>query len=164
MDVDYFGRMFRYSDWANGQLMSVASPLSDEQLDRPMEIGLGSLQATLKHIFDGESVWLARWQGRGETPWPSYDERPDMAKLGDRFRQTAVQRDAFLKTLTPEDFDRAVIYRDSKGSRFTATLGDMILQGINHSVHHRAQAANILRRVGAGLVELDYMVFVRKQA
>lgn len=156
--------MFRYSDWANGRLVSAALALSDEQLDRPMEIGLGSLRAILKHIHDGESVWLNRWQGRSETPWPSYDERPVMAELGERFRQTAAQRDAFLKTLTPADFDRAVTYRDSKGSLFTATLGDMILQGINHSVHHRAQAVNILRRVGAGLVELDYMVFVRKPA
>ncbi len=162
--VDYWRQMFRYSDWANGRLVDAATLLNNESLDRTMEIGLGSLRATLKHIYDGESVWLARWQGRSETPWPAYDERPSMVELADRFRQTAMQRDAFLKTLTPVDFDRAVTYRDSKGSLFTATLGDMILQGINHSVHHRAQAVNILRRVGAGLVELDYMVFVRRPA
>ena len=164
MSHDPIGRMMHYSDWANGQLMAAATPLSDEQLDRPMEIGLGSLRAILKHIHNGESVWLARWQGRGQTPWPSYDERPDMATLAGRFRQTVADRDAFLKTLTAADFERSVTYRDSKGSLFTATLGDMILQGINHSVHHRAQAVNVLRRVGAGLVELDYMVFMRKPA
>lgn len=164
MNVDYLQRMFRYSDWANGRLVSTASVLSDEQLDRAMEIGLGSLRATLKHIHDGESVWLARWQGWTETPWPSYDERPTMGELAGRFRQTVVDRVAFLRTLLPADFERAVTYRDSKGSQFSATLGDMILQGINHSVHHRAQAVNILRRVGAGLVELDYMVFVRQPA
>ena len=157
-------RMFRYSDWANERLVSAASSLSDEQLDQPMEIGLGSLRATLKHIHDGESVWLARWQGRSETPWPSYYERPTVAELAARFKQTITERETFLKSLSPTDFDRNVTYRDSKGSRFGATLRDMVLQGINHSVHHRAQAVNILRRVGAELVELDYMVFVRKPA
>jgi len=162
MDMHTFDRMRRYSDWANDRIVAVASEFEDAQLDRDMEIGLGSLRNTLKHIHDGESVWLARWQGRAETPWPSYDERPDMRSLADRFSQTAVDRDAFLKTLTPADLERPVTYRDSKGSLFTATLGDMILQGINHSVHHRAQAVNIIRRLGGGLVELDYMVFVRK--
>lgn len=161
---NYVERMFRYGDWANGRLVEAGSGLSDESLDRAMEIGLGSLRATLKHIHDGESVWLARWQGRTETPWPSYDERPATAELAGRFRQTAADRAAFLRTLSPADFERTVTYRDSKGSLFTATLGDMIVQGINHSVHHRAQAVNILRRVGAGLVELDYMVYVRKPA
>jgi uncharacterized damage-inducible protein DinB len=35
---------------------------------------------------------------------------------------------------------------------------------LNHSAHHRAQAVNMLRRVNAGLVELDYMYRIRQAA
>jgi len=164
MAFDYVERMFRYSDWANGRLLEAASALNDEQLDRAMEIGLGSLRATLKHIYDGERVWLARWQGHSETPWPSYEVRPAVAALAGEFKKTAGEREAFLRTVTQADLERVVTYRDSKGSLFAATLGDMILQTINHSAHHRAQAVNMLRRLGAGLVELDYMAFVRRPA
>ena len=40
-------------------------------------------------------------------------------------------------------------------------FGDMILQGLVHSIHHRAQAVNMLRQLGLGPPEVDYMTSVR---
>jgi uncharacterized protein YciI len=56
------------------------------------------------------------------------------------------------------------VYRDSKGSLFQATLGDMLMQGVMHTKHHQAQAVNALKRLGAAWPELDYMYRVRKPA
>ena len=164
MDINTLQSFLKYSDWANGRLLAEASHMSDAQLDQIFEIGPGSLRKTLKHICDGEMVWLARWEKKGETRWPPDNEILTVPNMQDRFANTWRERAGFFLGLTHNDLAKVIIYRDSKGSLFDASLGDMILQGILHSGHHRAQAVNILRRLGAGLVELDYMMWVRRPA
>lgn len=154
----------RYSDWANRAVIEAALPLHDDCLDERFDIGRGTLRKTLLHIWGGEAVWLRRWQGEAETPWVDESESASLATIAQRMRETIDARTTFLAGLTDADLARMQIYRDSKGERFQASLGDMLLQGCIHSTHHRAQAVNMLRRLDAGLVELDYMNRVRQPA
>ena len=154
--------MFDHNDWANEQVLRVTGPLNETQLDQSFDMGRGSLRRTLLHIYCGESVWLARWQGKTETPWPDEEEPASVATIAERFAATRGERKAFLAKVTPSDHERVVTYRDSKGRLYRAALGDMILQMLCHSAHHRAQAVNMLRRVNAGIVELDYMYRIRQ--
>ncbi len=164
MNLESIRTFLRYNDWADGQLLAVAAPLVDEQLDRPFEMGRGTLRKTLLHIVDGEHVWVQRWKGQTETLWPNEDEPVSAAALRERLGATHKDRDAFVPALKERDLSRWVTYRDSKGSLFTASLGDMMLQMCIHSTHHRAQAVNMLRRLGAQAPELDYMYWVRRPA
>lgn len=152
--------LFAYSDWANAHLCALASPLSDQQLDQDLQLGPGSLRRILQHIDDAEAVWLQRWTGAGETPWPKFEPRPPQ-EIAARLASTAAAREDFLATLDPARLAARQGYRDSKGARYTATLLDMLLQGVTHSTHHRAQAANAFRRLGLPAPELDYMYHVR---
>jgi len=164
MNLDGIRVLFRYSDWANEQVVGASVDLSDERLDRDFDIGRGSLRRTLLHILAGETVWLKRWQGDCETPWPSEDEPISPETIGERFVETFRSRNLFLSTVDGQKLGRAIVYRDSKGGLFTASFGDMMLQMCLHSAHHRAQAVNILRRLGATPPELDYMMWVRRPA
>lgn len=161
IQLDTIRTILRYSDWANGRAIAAAEPLGDDALDRTFEMGVGSLRRTLIHILNGESVWLARWR-QLEPAWPSESEQVSPTEVGRRLAAMYPERDAFLATLRDTDLARVQRYRDSRGSLFDATLGDMLFQACNHSIHHRAQAVNMLRHVGAGLVELDYMVWLRR--
>lgn len=154
-------RILEYSDWSNEQVLTAAARLGDAQLDQAFDMGPGSLRKTLIHIYNGEAVWLERWKQR-EPRWPSESEPTSVSSLADQFAALYRDRDAFLGTLPSGQLAREQVYRDSKGSRFAATLGDMLMQGCNHSIHHRAQAVNMIRRLGGGLVELDYMMRIRK--
>lgn len=159
-------RFFAYSDWANAAVLAAAATLTDEQLDREIDIGPrpGSLRRILVHTFNGESTWLERWHNRSEPKWPSEAVKPTIAELSAEFARVARERETFLATLKPGALDVVQPYRDSKGNKFKATLGDMLIQGINHSIHHRAQAVNAIRRLGGPGVELDYMGHVRVPA
>ena len=88
----------------------------------------------------------------------------EVATLRARFEKMTGDRDAYLARLRDADLADGVVYRDSKGSIFQASRGDMLVQMFVNSTHHRAQAANMLRQLGAGLVELDYMMSLRKPA
>jgi uncharacterized damage-inducible protein DinB len=163
-DLSTFRTFFRYSDWANDQLLQAAAFLPQEHLDREFDIGRGSLRRTLLHILAGEDVWLKRWKDQCETPWPDETERTAPVVIQDRFAEVYRERDRFLDGLQARHFGRPIVYRDSKGSLFSAPLADMIVQGILHSAHHRSQAVNILRRLGYDSPELDYMMWVRRPA
>lgn len=152
----------RYSEWVNDQLLRAAAGLNDEKLDQSFDMGRGSLRKTLMHLWAGESVWLARWMGKTETPWPDEELKATIPNIDERFKDVYSDRAAFVKMLKDADFSRVINYRDSKGSLYKATLGDMLMQGIVHSIHHRAQAVNMLRRLGATAPEVDYMYWVRK--
>ena len=162
VDVGTIRTTLHYSDWANDQLLRAVGALTDVELDQPFDMGPGSLRRTLLHIWAGESVWFQRWQGKAETPWPDESERVGIAALAERFRDTWKRRTAWLDTLPNAKLAESVVYRDSKGSRFSTTLGDMMLQMCLHSHHHRAQTVNMIRRLGAAAPELDYMYHTRR--
>ena len=159
-----FEQIFRYSDWANQRLLDCCAPLADARLDQPFDIGCGSLRRTLIHLYNGEHVWLQRWRSRPETPWPDEGEIVGIPALRERFRQTAAERKDFLSSIAEEAMEQLIVYRDSRGAWFQAALADMLMQAGTHSVHHRAQIVNMLRRLGAETPELDFMYWRREPA
>ncbi|MEK6644279.1 MAG: DinB family protein [Planctomycetota bacterium] len=163
LNLDSVRTFLKYSDWANDVVLRAAGPLSDTQLDQPFAMGRGSLRMELLHVWAGEHVWVARWQGRAETPWPSEEEKVAVPGIIERIVAVYRERDAFVATLAERALSSVVTYRDSKGSLFSATLADMMTQMIVHSTHHRAQIVNMLRNVGVTPApDLDYMYWVRK--
>lgn len=156
--------LLEYSDWANDQVLTASGSLTDAQLDQPFDMGPGSLRRTLIHTYNGEYVWLQRWKQVSETKWPSESEPASVADVRERFHAVWIDRDGFLATLDDAALQRAQTYRDSRGDLFRAPLGEMLMQGCVHSIHHRAQIVNMLRRLGAGVADLDYMMRIRQPA
>ncbi len=164
IDIATIRTMLDYTDWANGRLLEGAAGCTDEQLDRDLAIGPGTLGRILLHTYNGELIWFNRWRGVVENKWPDENERVSIRDLKGRFEANALARDRWLATLSPQDSARMQAYRDSKGSLFQAALGDMLMQGVMHTKHHQAQAVNALKRLGAPWPELDYMYRARKPA
>ena len=161
-----FTRLLDYSQWANAALVEAAGECSDAELDRPLEIGPGSgtLRRILSHTCTAEEIWLRRWRQEPSVPWPNEAAPVSLDDLAHRFAAVASARREFVTALSPADLAREQTYRDSKGSHFRATLSDMLLQGLVHSIHHRAQAANALRRLDHPGPDLDFMYHVRQPA
>ncbi len=159
--IDPIRTLFNYSDRANGQLIEASSGLTDDQLDRAFPMGRGSLRKTLLHIWAGEHVWLLRWKGQADTPWPDENVPTPVTVIARDLNQTSTDRDVFLDSLDESNLRQQMWYLDSVAGYFQATLTDMLLQGLVHSIHHRAQAVNMLRQLGIEPPEVDYMTSVR---
>ncbi|MCE2654211.1 MAG: DinB family protein [Planctomycetaceae bacterium] len=154
--------MFSYSDWANGMVLSACASLSDAQLDEAVNMGPGTLRRIVTHTYNGEFVWLARWKGQVETAWPSEKVATPVGALATAFEVLRADRERWLAGLDGAALEREQTYRDSRGSLYRAKLGDMLLQGLVHSIHHRAQAVNAIKRVGGPVLEVDYMMRLRE--
>lgn len=153
---------YRYNDWADDQLLLACGQIGDAKLDQPFDMGVGSIRATMMHILIGEDTFLRRAQGQVEAKWGDESERAIVAQMKERFDDTWRRRDAFFATIADADLPQKRIYRDSYGSLYATTLGDLIVQICTHSLHHRAQVVNMLRRVGAKPPELDYIYWMRR--
>lgn len=161
LELGTLRHMFVYSDWGNGAVLSAAAKLSDEQLDRDVQTGPGTLRRILIHTYNGEMVWLSRWRRETETRWPDESARRSVAELRGAYEGVWREREVFFEGLDPARLGEEQVYRDSKGSLFRASLGEMIVQCLVHSIHHRSQAVNAIRRVGGAGLELDYMMRAR---
>lgn len=153
--------LFAHGDWATDQILTLAEALGDAAIDRPFEMGPGSIRATLHHLWGAERLWLGRWRGEAEPAFPPFDPAMSIQRQRTAFRSVAEQRDALLAASTDRDLHAVVSYRNLRGDPFAQQLGHLMLHVANHGVHHRAQLVNMLRRVGSGLPRpgLDYIYY-----
>jgi len=137
--------LIRHDQWATGLMLDACRDLTDEQLDREFEMGLGTLRKTLTHNLGAMRGWsdmLAQrdWQPRVEEQPPmSIDEIRTLHKeIADDF--------ASLVRSHPVD---EVVSADRGGKVYAFTRGQILTHVYTHSVHHRAQALNMMRHLGA---------------
>ena len=157
MNLQTIRVLFGYNDRARDQLMPLVKPLGADALDRTFEMGMGTLRKTMGHLYGAEWVWLARWKGHSPTQQELPNDFSSIDALWRAWRETAEERDAYLDSLADADLDRSITYTNTRGKTWAFQLGHMLMHVCNHGTHHRAQALNMLRRIGAEPPELDLL-------
>lgn len=150
-DKDYFLQMFRYDHWANREFLSalrLPSPASEKVL------------RLVAHILAAEKLWLERLQHipQSVAVWPT-STTGECAALADDmlFAWTT-----YLKELAPQDFEKLIDYRNSKGELWSNRVDDILTHVVMHSAYHRGQAALEMRTAGLQPVYTDFIHGVRQ--
>ena len=155
---------YRYSDWSRARVFASAARLTDEQLERPFEMGSGTLRATLTHLRDAEQWWYQNWTAGPGQPFPAPPAGISVAKLAREFEEIVAARAQFLAGLMDGDLQRPIGAEPRPGRRLEFPLGVTLLQLCTHGTHHRAQALNMLRHVGGEVPALDFVMMMREEA
>jgi uncharacterized damage-inducible protein DinB len=143
--VDVLDRLLGHDSWTTAQLLSISRGLTDEQLDRPFDIGHVTLRETFEHMIGNVEVWtdLLAERTADETPKDrSLDsllarhERSyaEFATLARRLQDDQRLDDTFVDTL------------DNPPRR--KPFGGTIVHVITHNMFHRADLLHILHRLG----------------
>ncbi len=149
--------LFKYGDWANACVWRIAAGLNDEQMDRAFEMGEGSLRKTLAHVYGAERAWYERCEGPDADKLPHSSETHELNDIQEATSRISQVRGDWLAAMNDAALDREVTYtRD--GRTYTHPLSDVLLHVCNHGIHHRAQALNMLRRLGKKVPMLDVIV------
>jgi uncharacterized damage-inducible protein DinB len=149
--------LLAHAEWARERLLAAASEVPDEQLDRPFELGCGSLRETLRHLYGAERVWLERWTGEPPANFPRSHQLERIGELWDAHRALGNLWRQRIET-QPAQLEACVTYTTSTGKTFSNQLGDIVVHLANHGVHHRAQALNMLRRQELQPPRVDYLL------
>jgi uncharacterized damage-inducible protein DinB len=161
-------RLYDYLEKSRARILEKVRPLTTDQYTRQFPLGLGSLARTLTHVMMSEWYYVQRMQGREVphyTQWPIQDEKPPAFGVIDARWPAISALDASGSWDRPMEYT----YTNDDGQRMisTATARDQFTQLVLHEVHHRAQAMNMLRQLGAPITEdLDFnaMMFSRRVA
>ncbi len=137
---------------------------------------MGTLRRTLLHVCDAETIAeyfrFSDWARRQveDAAMELADDQLDrpfvettsIAELAELSRSIAARRNDMLSALRGPELERPVRARPRAGLEFSFALGDTMLQLPCHGTHHRAQALNMLRRLGARVPAIDYLDWMRQ--
>lgn len=164
-------RLYDYLTLSRERVFGWARPLTPGQYTHEFPIGPGSLARVLTHTMISEWYYIERLLGREVPPyaqWPIRDETPPAFEELVRI-WTGQARETRAALTAVRDWGAPVRYRvtDDRGRliEVRASAGDLMTQLALHEVHHRAQAMNILRQLGATVEEIDFnsMMYDRRE-
>lgn len=151
--------LYQYTDWANRRIFEMASGLSDDQLDQPRSLGLGSLRSVLFHVWAGDQIWLERWQNQPWREFPIDPQGISLQELQQRYQQTSHSRWEMLNAATDLE-SRQVRYLDMRKKEHTNHWRDLLVHVANHGIHHRSQILQYLKQFGRTTPGgLDYLFY-----
>ena len=160
--VQIFKRLQQHRHWVNRNLLSVAAPLSSEQLKQTFAIGQGSVWRTLCHLYAAEYVWLGALLG-DEEPLVPGDVRgklpgnqegtggiADVADLRQKWDELDKRWVGYLNSVTADELDQ-LCYKTSTSSgaglRFATRRSDILLHVSSHAQYTTAQLVNMFRQL-----------------
>lgn len=158
MQVADLTRHYDYHYWATRHVLGVATRLTAEEFCRPLAGSYGSVRNTLVHTLSAEWGWLERCGGppRGERLDPG--RFPTVQGVRQTWARVEGDMRAFLVRLTDTDLGRIVEY-SLGGVTASRPLGDLLYHAAIHAVHHRGQAALLLRALGQTPGNFDWLVY-----
>jgi uncharacterized damage-inducible protein DinB len=146
--VDLLDRLLAHDAWTTRQLLDRCRALSDDQLDRPFDIGHRTVRATFQHIIFNMEAWSALMAGANTLPpRPPPDGEP-VTSLAERLDRAAAGLAQVAHAVRARDGwdDRWLDVLDDPPKE--KTYGGAIAHVITHSMHHRAQVLFMLRQLG----------------
>ena len=159
--VELLQRLHQHRAWVNGNLLTAAATLRDEQVRSPFAIGQGSIWKSLVHLYAAECVWLEALLGNEEfvVPGDVPGKLPgnqqgqggvtDLADLRRKWSELENRWAGYLAGLSPAALED-VVYRQSAslGTRLGVRRRDVLLHVCTHAHYTAAQVVNMLRQAG----------------
>lgn len=152
-------RFATYGQWANNQILELASGADDESLDRDFNMGPGSIRKTLTHMVKVESWWAGILDGRTEISPPA--ENLTIEQLSARMEELSA---AGLQRIDSLDDTSAqkVVTATPGGIPLKLRVIEALVQLCFHGTHHRAQLVNMLRHIGRPVPTSDLVAWWRQ--
>ncbi len=145
--MDMTDRLVLHDSWATRVLLERCRSLTPEQFSQHFDIGPGSLHDTLRHIIGAMRRWSDRISGR--TVRESIEKQPKW-HTPDEFlillAEVARELEEAIHRVRQEGLSDEMMQAEYSPERFTC--GTAVVHVVTHGMHHRAQALNILRRLG----------------
>jgi uncharacterized damage-inducible protein DinB len=160
-----------YSGWANQCLLEACSALTAEEVERDLHISHASILATLRHIHDGERVWLdclrtspemGPWRlPQGSPPEPSLDAlRRNWPELSDGYRR-------WIEDLSEAGLGIEVNLQLPDEIEPSLPRWKILRHVLEHSTLHRGQIVGMIRTLGhtpPAIHRMDYYLVGERSA
>lgn len=154
--LQHFRMLARYNRVANERLYEACAQLTDEEYRRGRKGSFGSIHALLNHLLLGDRIWMARFEGGGQTTPPLNTVlHGEFAPL----RAARVEEDdrieSFFAGAAPSFLTEELRYVNSKGVQREDDAAMAAAHFFNHQTHHRGQVHVMLAQTPVQAPSLD---------
>lgn len=153
-------RYTSYNDWAMQRVLGLAKTLAPADLDREFAMGIGSVRKNLLHLVDVENWWRGNWAGV-KKPFAKLPVETSIEQIENDWNSVSRDRNAFLANADESTMSR-VVEADFGAGAMNCRIGESAVQLCVHGTHHRAQAINMLRRIGLNVPGFDLVIWLRE--
>ena len=148
--------------WMTDRSFRACRALSHDELHREFPIGLGSVHATLLHLYGAERIWIGVLEGDAAISMATPQEFPDIAGIRAGFSAARARWDAYLARLDAAECARVVV-RVRDGKEFRQLAGDALMQVPTHALYHNAQISFMMRSMGHSLPDSSWILWGRER-
>jgi uncharacterized damage-inducible protein DinB len=142
----------RCSAWANRNLLDGCSALAPEELERDLRVSHASVLSTLRHICDGEKVWLdclSTTPDRGTWRLPqSPPPKPSFEELSQIWPAIWAGFEPCLEKLPQASLEIDLLLQLPGGIERSFPRWKILRHVLNHSTMHRGQVVGMFRMLG----------------
>ena len=162
--ADSIHRLHEHRLWTRAKILAAARTCTDAELHRPFEMGMGTLFASVNHLWVAESVW-ANVLEEGDTAFvhSSANAFSAIAALEDAWKPLDARWASLVARASDPAFLAKPMHRTRDGKTYTTNAHDIFLHVCTHQHYHAAQIANMLRQMGKSLGPTDLIVMAREQ-
>jgi uncharacterized damage-inducible protein DinB len=138
--IGHFQMLARYNRIANERLFEKCAQLDESEYRKPRQGSFGSIHALLNHVLLADRIWMARFEGGGQTT-PAlntvlFDDLPGLSAA--RVAEDA-RIEAFFGQLSEAFLNRPLHYFNSRGRECSDSAWVAVSHCFNHQTHHRGQ-------------------------
>jgi len=142
----------RNSAWANRNLLDGCTALSAEELERDLRISHASILSTLRHIYDGERVWLDCLRTTADLgTWrlpPGPAPELSLEKLTEDWPDIWEGYLRWLKELPDAKLETELTLQLPGGVERRFPRWKILRHVLEHSTLHRGQIIGMIRMLG----------------
>jgi uncharacterized damage-inducible protein DinB len=161
MNTEHFQMLFEYNYWANQRVWDSISRLSDEEYHRDLGFGHGSIHNQMVNLVAGEWIWLTRLHG--ESPRALLDPADyTRSSIQDVASTVELKFRRFVQDLDDTKLERHIQYRNTQGGSYSNMLWTVLVEVTNHSTAYRAQAMDMVQKLGGITKELYFIHWYRE--
>jgi uncharacterized damage-inducible protein DinB len=150
-----------YNIWANQRIMDFILTLPEEKQQAEIPSSFNSLQKTILHMWDAESIWWQRMKLHERFVRPSDNFKGSTRDVVNGLISQSRLWEGWVKNAGPHVLDHVFEYRNNKKEQVKLPIYQMLLHVFNHGTYHRGQLINMLRQLGAEkLPQTDFAAWV----
>lgn len=137
-----------YNLWANQKLSALVLVLPEEKQVEEIISSFNSLQKTILHLWDAESIWWQRMKLSEKIIRPSENFKGATKDAVEGLLHQSHQWEVWVKDASERMIEHVFQYQDSRKQLHKNPIYQMLLHVFNHGTYHRGQIVTMLRQLG----------------
>ncbi len=138
-----------YNVWAYQRILETALLLPEESLTAQVNSSFESIQRTILHLWDAESIWWQRMKLQEHVMRPSEHFHGTTQDAVDGLLSQAKLWQSYLDGVSEPILTHVFEYRNNKREQVKLPVYQMMMHLFNHDTYHRGQLVTLLRQAGA---------------